>query len=75
MTGLLKVSSRRDFVAVEPGTENDRMTEHRPKTWIVSLLLSYNVKIMSHFYWISKSFRNYQKLPKYWIIQSFRTNK
>ena len=38
-------------------------------------LLSNDVKITSHFYWISKLFRNYPKLPKYWAIRSFRGNK
>ena len=37
--------------------------------------VSHALKITSHFYWISKSFRNYPKLPKYWAIQLLRGNK
>ena len=42
--------------------------------YIYIYLLSYDAKITSHFYWISKSFRNDPKLPKYWAIQSLRVN-
>ena len=42
-------SSCRLLVAVESGTDDGRITEHRQRTQIVSILSS-NVKIASHFY-------------------------
>ena len=69
---LLRFSLHRLLVAVEPGTDDGRMTKNGQKTRYFTIIRCLNY---ISFYWISKLCLNYPKLPKYWIIQSLRGDK